>query len=759
VAAVVVVVVLLAVARGASVRRGGGQFPPLREAARDSTPTLADFVGAEACASCHADQYAKWRRSTHGTAGGAPSRETVIGHFDGVPIRFGDAVVTPAIGAGGQYQFTIVQEGRPPRVFRVDGVIGKGHMQGGGTQGYVSRFPDGTMRFLPFDFARRENRWFCNTGSRQGKGWVLITPDMPIAACGDWPPVRMLGDETNLVNCQGCHGSQLTTRYDTVAKMYDTRYTTLQINCESCHGPAREHVARMRAGTVRSVADVAMPSLRTLTKDQSLQVCFQCHSLKDQVRPGYLPGKSLREHYAQKLPILGDDPYFPDGRTRTFAYQEGHLYSDCYLNGSLTCTDCHDPHSQGYRDVNGVPLPGRFDDRQCTSCHASKIEKVERHTFHTASSPGSRCVNCHMPYLQQPELGVGVRYARSDHTIPVPRPAVDAALRITGACQSCHADRSAAQLAADMRERWGELKPPNRAVTALIEAERIDDATKAASLVLDPNARDPMAQFAGMSRYLEKYLGPDMPALDAGVVERYQRLAASPDVEVKALALASLHYARGSDRKVRAYLSKQLGALGDDGGIVRRRWAIILGYLGDAARDRGDHGRAVAAYRKSLELLPNDAHTLLNLGLAYEGLGDREKAVEEYRRSIALDGSRALAYVNLGIALGEQGDVVSAADAFRRAMAVNPREPLAYFNLANSFLRAGDAASAIPLYEKAVELDPSVALAHFYLARSYMMTRQLGRALAQVKQGLEFAPGDATGKDMLSELERATGGQ
>ena len=53
----------------------------------------------------------------------------------------------------------------------------------------------------------------------------------------------------------------------------------------------------------------------------------------------------------------------PDGRVRTFGYQLNHLASDCYLNGSMTCVSCHDPHTQTYRDEQFRPLEGRFEDR------------------------------------------------------------------------------------------------------------------------------------------------------------------------------------------------------------------------------------------------------------------------------------------------------------------------------------------------------------------------------------------------------------
>ncbi|MDX1494199.1 MAG: hypothetical protein R3253_09080, partial [Longimicrobiales bacterium] len=64
-----------------------------------------------------------------------------------------------------------------------------------------------------------------------------------------------------------------------------------------------------------------METLAYLDKDESLTLCFQCHALKDVVKEGYLPGESFEAFYALKYPVLGDRPYQPDGRVRTFAYQ------------------------------------------------------------------------------------------------------------------------------------------------------------------------------------------------------------------------------------------------------------------------------------------------------------------------------------------------------------------------------------------------------------------------------------------------------
>ncbi|MGH7455043.1 MAG: multiheme c-type cytochrome, partial [bacterium] len=458
-------------------------------------PAFEDFVGSEACASCHQEQYDLWKNSTHGRAGGPPTLQTVIGQFDGKPRRFKDAVVTPAI-KNQKYIFTIEQEGFSKKVFQVDAVIGGGHLQGGGTQTYFSRFPDGTLRFLPFDFIRREKIWFGETKGQ--RGWIPISEELSITDLSEWPPSRILGAEENLTNCQECHGSQIQTTYDAQAKKYVTQYKSLSINCESCHGPGKRHIELAKSGNIENAPDIGMKSLATLTKDQSLEICFRCHTLKDVIQPGYLPGKNLQAYYSLKFPILGENPYHPDGRTRAFAYQEGHLYSDCYLNGSMTCVNCHDPHSQTYRDINGVKLNGRFDNGQCTGCHASKAQSPEQHSHHKKDSPGNLCTSCHTPYLQHPAMGNRLRFARSDHTISIPRPEFDGKQGIENACAKCHTDKTTAWLQSKTVEWFGEIKPHKPIVTGLLQAQNVKDRKSVAALVLDDAANHPMAQVAGL---------------------------------------------------------------------------------------------------------------------------------------------------------------------------------------------------------------------------------------------------------------------
>lgn len=741
---------------------GGGRvvLPPPSTPARPVTDsvTYADFVGSDACAECHETQYAQWVGSTHGQAGGPPSRDRVIAPFNGRPIRFRDATVTPSVDARGVYNFTVRQDEREPVVLRVDGVIGKGHMVGGGTQGFVSAFPDGTVRFLPFDYSRHEALWFCNTDAQGLSGFTPITPDMPLAECGDWPPNRILGTNSEFTNCQQCHGSQITVRFDPGAHRYGTAIKSLSVNCESCHGPGRRHVELARAGPPTELEDLDVLPLGTLDKDASLEVCFQCHSLKGVLEPGYLPGKALLQHYSLKAPLIGDEPFFPDGRVQTFAYQQNHLYSDCYLNGSMTCVDCHDPHSQGYRDIYGRILASRFADGQCLDCHASKAADVSAHTKHDASSEGSRCVACHMPYLQHPLLGDRVQYRRSDHTIPIPRPAFDAGLGIESACATCHQDQTVEALQQQTTALWGELKP-HKGIVADLAALRDGRRADVLGLVERLDAPHPMAVMAALNQLMARHLRPNMPQLETEVLEALTRLARHDDVDVQALALTALHYARGEDPAIRRLLAKRLASIGDEEVEVRRRWVVSLGFFGDAYRSRGDYGNAIVVYRKALEVLPRHPGVLLNLGAAYTDAGNLESALETYEQTLADDPDQPLALIGAGVVLERLGRTAEAVSAYRRAIAIKPSEALAHVNLGNIHLRRNEFREAIEAYRLAVQYRPRLARAYFNLGRAYIMVNELENALAAARNAVQFEPDDASARQMLADLEQAVGGR
>ena len=746
---------------------GIGPLPAPRETDPPSE-AQSSFVGADRCAECHRKEYDAWSRSTHGRAGGAPSRDLVIAAFDGTPVRFANAQVTPRATSAG-YEFVVREDGQAPHIWAVDGVIGGGHMEGGGTQGFVTRSEDGTLRFLPFDWSRHGHFWFCNTESRSGRGWVPITPSLRLQECGDWPPARVLGDVTRFSNCQGCHASQLAVALDTALGQRTTQFTSLTINCESCHGPGSVHVTRVAGGTV--AADIGYRSLTVLDKDASLAVCFQCHSLKNTLRDGFRSGEAVVAYYSLKFPLLGDPALHPDGRVRTFAYQESHQYSDCYLNGGMTCTSCHDPHTQQYRDVAGAMLRGRFDDRQCTSCHASKAGDAAVHTHHAPLSAGSSCTSCHMPYLQHPETRPGgalrgaggavqVRYARSDHSIAIPRPRGDSALGVMNACLGCHATKSIAQLEREVRNWWGELKPQPQAIAAQLRFAPGMPLAEAIPLLLGAEEdrageSNAMARFSGVSRLLENYVRPDDVGLPAEALQRLRQLGMHTDMDVRAIALATLHLAAGDHAPVRRLLARALLREGAHDAGLRQRWSLALGFMGDRFAGAHDLSSAAIAYRRAMEITPGSARVALALANVLRDNGEMAEAVGSYRRSIALDPAQPLAWVNLGIALAAAGDTAEAIRALDRATKLDRAEPLAAFNRANLHLAKGELDRAAQLYEISASLDPALAPARISLARVLLLKKDYPAALRELERGLAFDSTDVAALEARNALVKA----
>lgn len=641
-----------------------------------AAPKFEDFAGAEACARCHQKQYDLWNGSTHGRAGGSPGEVQLIARFDGQPLQFKDAVVIPTNSPAGSPIFRVNMDGTPPFDIAVDAVVGGGHMVGGGTQSFFNRHPDGTTRFLPFDFIRGENLWFVQL--RAGLQWTPVSRDISLKTdLANWPPHRVLGSVTDMSNCQNCHGSQITAGWDEAAKRFATHYQTLKINCESCHGSGRAHIDLVSKPGYERLADIGMKPLAALSKDESVKLCLQCHATKEVLREDpYLPGASVEDYFSLKLPVLGQNPYHVDGRIRSFSYQGNHLFSDCYRSGSMTCVDCHDPHGNSYRDVSHRELSGRFDNGQCTGCHASKAVAPERHSHHKPGSTGDSCVACHMPYLQHPGVGSKLQFARSDHSIPIPRPAFDQKLGIENACQKCHADQNIAWQERHTREWWGTLKPHPAAVANQLLFAGNTDPIAAASLLLKPNTGHPIAETAALASWMQRFLRPGMTN-DARLVETLKEFARSPDVDLRALGLTALHAGFIQHAPIYDFLAGEERPPAGFTDAVRLRWSIAADALATQHADRGDFSTALLFLEKSVEANPNNYVSLSHLALAHLRNGESEKAIAALRSAIQAKPTKAALHFQLAQTLVQLSRVPEAVQALETGLRLAPGDAAA----------------------------------------------------------------------------------
>ena len=599
---------------GCSKNSSDSTFPTLKY--NETKISFADFIGSDQCQACHADIYEQWKGSSHALAGGPATANNIIAPFNGQPIVLDDVVVYPE-QVGSTYRFRIVTPtGDIKQTIDVEFVVGKGLMYGGGTQTFFGKYEDGTYRFLPFDYSKHEDSWFVQLKSDEK--WVKIRKDIKLDDLYNWPPHRTLGEINDISNCQQCHGSQIIAKK--VNDVYDVKFTSLSINCESCHGPAKEH-ATIMSGIVNNVLNnnqgIGIKTAVGLSTDESLNMCFQCHAVKTPIREDYLPGENLQEFYSLKLPLLGNEnPFGLNGRIKTFGYSLNHLYSDCYLNGAMDCTSCHNPHSNSYQDIAGNALIGRFDDNQCLSCHMAKSSDITAHTYHKPESEGSSCVACHMPARQHLAIGTEIQYKRTDHTVAIPRPSFDAAQGLESACKQCHVDISEEDLQLTINDWYGPIKPLHPVIANRMKVNQRTTGGDAAKVLLQPQHEHPMGQFANLTYFIKRYLSPGMTYLDMQIIEKLKDYTENEDIDIKALAYAGLHYSQHNNPQVKRFLTDEIKKLGQSEEPVRRRWGLILDYFGSVFYLSGDKAKAIECYELASEVLPDDPTIINNLSKA-----------------------------------------------------------------------------------------------------------------------------------------------
>ncbi len=155
-----------------------------------------------------------------------------------------------------------------------------------------------------------------------------------------------------------------------------------------------------------------------------------------------------------------------------------------------------------------------------------------------------------------------------------------------------------------------------------------------------------------------------------------------------------------------------------------------LNNLGAVSFVLQDVDAAEQAYRRAVELNPEFADALVNLGTIYhdrgrraagaEGVAMLRQSVEYYRRALQQLPNHADAWANMGLAYGDMGDWDNARQAYERAYFLNPRNVRLLTNFGNYYAtiaqkRQGAARreafeQARTLYRQAIALNPAYAV-------------------------------------------------
>jgi len=375
------------------------------------SPSSASYVGSAACKSCHSSIYERWRK-------------TRMANVVRDPREYPDAIIPDLSKPDPLLTFT------KGDIALVYGSKWK--------QRYFKKVGDDYFP-LPAQWDVTHKVWRAYNVRPGTDWWTKYYPEDNMH--------RPTGP-----TCDGCHS----VNYDVATK----KATEWNVGCEKCHGPGSAHVKQPRQ------AHIVNPS--RLQYVDATDTCIQCHSQGQPLTApsagkaydwpvGFDVGERLNDFWKLEEHKLGETTFthFADGTAHKNRMQGNDFVSSLMYARGVTCFSCHDAHGSDNDALLRKPA-----DKLCLDCHAPNSPNgphaptVEQHTHHKAGSPGSECIACHMPKIQQTIADVNVR----SHTFRFVTPATSDVLKIPNACNVCHTDKAPAWATAALKT-WADVSP------------------------------------------------------------------------------------------------------------------------------------------------------------------------------------------------------------------------------------------------------------------------------------------------------------
>ncbi len=165
--------------------------------------------------------------------------------------------------------------------------------------------------------------------------------------------------------------------------------------------------------------------------------------------------------------------------------------------------------------------------------------------------------------------------------------------------------------------------------------------------------------------------------------------------------------------------------------------------LGNLNYDLKRYDRAVAYFQKVIALKPDFAEAYFNLGNLYYDTGKYEFAMSNFERVIALKPDFAEAHFKMGNACYGLRQYDRAAVHFETAIRLKPKFVAAYYNVGDLHYRTGRFDSAVRAYRKAIALKPGYARAHSNLGNAYNGLGNYEQAISAYEKAVALDPGYA----------------
>ncbi|HUG71761.1 MAG TPA: multiheme c-type cytochrome [Pirellulaceae bacterium] len=448
-----------------------------------------NYAGPDACEKCHQRQHESWSQHPHRWMNASADESTVLGDFSGdSSINYLGGTIT-CYREDGAYRMSS-ERGDVRRVYEVNQTIGRRFFQYYVGKLIVGPEPAGHSFYehdhvLPVGYWLDYKEWVPTVhiteheapdGHRSDPfSPTISTDDFPIyaRACNLCHTTFPLGDMMLRVPEQ--IGRYSPTPFHLVVPDYlkknhpelwpekldptqnsvedffrviddldgleaPQHAVTLGVSCEACHLGAKAHAEGQlkkphffASGHELLYEDTGRPVSYERTAENINWICGRCH--------------------AGSRPRLAAGPSTWNSTEATDA-----MHGACY--SQMSCVNCHNPHEGIGKKWTKTPDE---DDANCLTCHEqfTSDDARVRHTHHPVGSTGGRCMNCHMPKLNE-----GLQDVVRTHMIFSPTNEAMIESNEPNACNQCHVKEPIDWTLKHLKEWYGAEYSSERVASA-----------------------------------------------------------------------------------------------------------------------------------------------------------------------------------------------------------------------------------------------------------------------------------------------------